>query len=374
MAITISKYPQLISPAGNPLMWQFSSTNSTQPNFSYIVEVYLNNIKISTNKVLPEIGGNTAHFDGSAIIQPWLTIPGISTPIYRQNPSALPIRVEILESYGATPTTSNRKVGDTTYTWNACLSNEEFVNYDYNDWLGNKFFTDNRSAVFHVNKNTDLPISFMVTDEFVFDVVLLDAQGNQIDFISLQEPSEMLIVDVNLSKQNLEDNGITEYDNASYIELRINSFETITYKFVNNCFEENNSLVFLNKYGGFDVFALTHSIEKNTSIKTHDFERQFGKWVGDSYEYDTEDSGAQVYLKVMEDSGVIHSQSLPEAIANWLLSINESPRVMLWENGNKRRINITNTKYSKIQERYSDDLIMVSFDFDYNNKRKSINL
>jgi hypothetical protein len=154
----------------------------------------------------------------------------------------------------------------------------------------------------------------------------------------------------------------------------INSFEVIRYHFVNECFAENNSLVFLNKYGGYDVFALTHSIEKNTSVNTHEFERQFGRWVGNSYEYDAEESGVKVYLKVMEDSGTIHSQSLSEATANWLLSINESPRVMLWEGGNKRRINITNSKYSRIQERYSDDLIMISFDFNYNNKRKSINL
>jgi hypothetical protein len=42
MAITLYDQPQLIAPAGNPLVFTFSSDETAQPNFSFIVQVYIN--------------------------------------------------------------------------------------------------------------------------------------------------------------------------------------------------------------------------------------------------------------------------------------------------------------------------------------------
>jgi len=39
MAVTIYDEPQLIAPAGNPLVFTFSSDQTAQPNFSFVVEL-----------------------------------------------------------------------------------------------------------------------------------------------------------------------------------------------------------------------------------------------------------------------------------------------------------------------------------------------
>ena len=51
MAISIYDQPQLIAPAGNPLVFTFDSTETAQPNFSFVVEVYINSTLRLTQEV-----------------------------------------------------------------------------------------------------------------------------------------------------------------------------------------------------------------------------------------------------------------------------------------------------------------------------------
>jgi hypothetical protein len=51
MAVTIYDEPQLIAPAGNPLVFTFSSNQTAQDNFSFIVELYINSSLHSTHQV-----------------------------------------------------------------------------------------------------------------------------------------------------------------------------------------------------------------------------------------------------------------------------------------------------------------------------------
>ena len=64
MAVTIQQVPQLYTPSDSPIMWRFSSNQTGQANFSFLVEVYIDAVLDSRHIIFPEVG-IYAHFDAS---------------------------------------------------------------------------------------------------------------------------------------------------------------------------------------------------------------------------------------------------------------------------------------------------------------------
>ncbi len=74
MAVTIYDEPQLISPAGNPLVFTFSSDQTAQPNFSFVVELYIDSTLRLTQEVFRQFN-TLGRIDVSEAVQSTLTSP-----------------------------------------------------------------------------------------------------------------------------------------------------------------------------------------------------------------------------------------------------------------------------------------------------------
>ncbi len=74
MAVTISQFPADYTFSDNPLTFVFSSTQTAQANFSFIVETYFNAALVSVDRVFPEVSGY-AHIDVSPIVKNLLNKP-----------------------------------------------------------------------------------------------------------------------------------------------------------------------------------------------------------------------------------------------------------------------------------------------------------
>jgi hypothetical protein len=103
MAITFHTQPQVFTPGSNPVVWTFSSDETGQENFSYIVEVYVNTVFHSTHQVFPQ-NGIYAKFNASEIARGLLSSPllldGTLVTLYE---SAFDIiEITVYEQYGDT--------------------------------------------------------------------------------------------------------------------------------------------------------------------------------------------------------------------------------------------------------------------------------
>ena len=135
MAVTFHTQPQVFTPASNPVVWSFSSDQTFQTNFSYIVEVYINSILHSTHQVFPQ-NGIYAKFNASEIMRGILSSPLITdTTFVTLYSSAYDfVNIKVYEQYGATPAIFANATSASKYVFNAALRHQDFVNWDYLDY------------------------------------------------------------------------------------------------------------------------------------------------------------------------------------------------------------------------------------------------
>jgi hypothetical protein len=115
MAVTINNSPTTYTPSDNPIIWRFSSDETAQPNFRFIVEVYVNTLIYSTHDVFVE-RSNYAHFDASQVAQQVCEFVKPSmTEIAEENKIWQVMSIRVREyygtplSFGASATSADRK-------------------------------------------------------------------------------------------------------------------------------------------------------------------------------------------------------------------------------------------------------------------------
>ncbi|MFN9954132.1 MAG: hypothetical protein ACK55I_13615, partial [bacterium] len=135
MAVTIYDEPQKYSTAGNPLMFTFSSDETAQPNFSFIVEVYVNGSLHSTHQVFRQFN-TLSKFDCSGILASTLSSPlivdGTLTTFY--DSAINEYYIIVYEKYGATPTTQASDTSATLYAFNGSLRHPDWIDFDYQNY------------------------------------------------------------------------------------------------------------------------------------------------------------------------------------------------------------------------------------------------
>src|SRR5688572_17130098 len=105
MSISAVSAPSSISPAYNPLRFEFSSTNSAECDFSYISDLYVNGVFAVRLKSIPEGASDHGVFRVEEIIQDNLTFdfkPELSG-IDQNDNSICSYYLEIRESYNSDP-------------------------------------------------------------------------------------------------------------------------------------------------------------------------------------------------------------------------------------------------------------------------------
>ena len=381
MAVTFHTQPQVFTPASNPVVWTFSSDQTFQTNFSYIVEVYINTILHSTHQVFPQ-NGIYAKFNASEIMRGIFSSPLITdTTFVTLYSSAYDfVNIKVYEQYGATPAIFANATSASKYVFNAALRHQDFVNWDYLDY--------NISTT-----NPTTPISYLTSwprtykylcglTEKIFLGFISNDSGLQVD-IRLYDSANALIVAslgntitfqqltvVDASPQTIIDNtAITsgDFSTCVYYTVRSNATGIGAYTGRSEVFEiyidtecqryPSRRLHWLNKFGVWDSFTFDLVSTDSTKVEGNRYEKEKGIWEDENYVYPLYQGEGTTFSKRAEDTLTLNSDWLKQDVQQWLVrELYESPKVYLESSGSFEPVNVTNASY-KLKVSRRDGLI-----------------
>ena len=376
MAITIHDQPQLIAPASNPLVFTFSSTETAQDNFSFIVEVFVDSTMILTQQVFRQFNA-LSRIDVSGAIETYIrnTIPTTNLELDATD-SMVTYAIIVYEKYGDPAITQASATSTTLKAFNGSLEYEDWINFDYaiydpnqtQDALFLTFFPLTSKRLVGMDENFYLAF-FEQTAVASCDlnIELLDISGNTIatDFITLTATDFYIL---NVGPQVIIDNtSITQidFDTCYRYEISVSvqgvSFVGPIYIYMDLACQryEPYRLHWLNKLGCWDSFTFGLVSTNTASLDSFDYERDPGVWSGNSYTYPLYSGQKINYTKRKNKQLSLNSDFISEDVQNWLVtSLYDSPVVYLErDNGTDFEIvKVTNKNY-KLKTRRTDGLL-----------------
>jgi hypothetical protein len=387
MAVTIYDEPQLIAPAGNPLVFTFSSNQTAQANFSFIVEVYINSTLRLTQEVFRQFN-TLGRIDVSEAVQSTLTSPlvvdGSLTTFY--DTAINEYYIIVYEKYGSpVPQLYDDRTSSTLYAINAALRHQDFINWDY---LLHAVSSSNPNPASEITWLTDWPRDrklFIGNDERLFMGILNGDPGYFQVRYRLFDASNTLIAShteafssnqfpvADVSPQTIIANtAITQidFDDCVYYDIRPRGTqsggiysgggETVTIYMDRECKRyETRRLHWLNKYGVWDSFTFSLVSTDSSTVQSYGYQREKGVWDDTSYTYPLYQGEKVDFAKTSADQLVLNSDWIYESVQQWLVrSLMESPSVYLEvEDGTAfEPVKVTNTSY-QLKTRRRDGLI-----------------
>lgn len=345
MAVTIYDQPQYLSPAGNPLMFTFSSNQTAQENFSFIVEVYVNSVLHSTHQVFRQ-SETMSKFDCSGILQSTLQSPLIvdGTLATFYDAAINPYYIKVYEKYGATPTIQASATSSGRYAFNGSLRHQDFINWNY---LEHSASTTNSLPITSILWLTDWPRArryFLSDDERIFlgifntdtgtcqlRVRLYNSSGTQtVTDITNVSLAKLIVMDVSPSTI-IANMSITQanFDAASYYTIQARAQGMGAYSGGSEVFRidldreckryETKRLHWLNKYGVWDSFTFSLVSVDSTSVQSQGYQREKGVWDGTSYTYPMYQGERVDYAKRASDQLLLNSDWIYESVQQWLV-------------------------------------------------------
>ena len=376
MAITIHDQPQLIAPASNPLVFTFSSTETAQDNFSFIVEVFVDSTMILTQQVFRQFNA-LSRIDVSGAIETYIrnTIPTTNLELDATD-SMVTYAIIVYEKYGDPAIIQASSTSTTLKAFNGSLEYEDWINFDYAIYDPNQtqdaffltFFPLTSKRLVGMDENFYLAF-FEQTAVASCDlnIYLLDISGNTIatDFITLTTTDFYIL---NVGPQVIIDNtSITQIDFDTCYRYEISvSVQGVSFVGPINIYMdlacqryEPYRLHWLNKLGCWDSFTFGLVSTNTASLDSFDYERDPGVWSGNSYTYPLYSGQKINYTKRKNKQLSLNSDFITPEIQNWLVtSLYDSPVVYLErDNGTDFEIVKVSNKNYKLKTRRTDGLL-----------------
>ena len=382
MAVTFHTQPQFFTPGSNPVVWSFSSDQTFQTNFSYIVEVYINSILHSTHQVFPQ-NGIYAKFNASEIMRGILSSPLITdTTLVTLYSSAFDaINIKVYEQYGATPAIFANATSLTNFVFNAALRHQDFVNWDYLDYdvstsnmmgSGMKYLTSwPRTYKYLCGLNEKVFLGLISSDSGLqVDIRLYDSANTQIASSLGNTITFQKLTVLDASPQTLIDNtSLTsgDFSTCVYYTVRSNGngggpspgrSEVFSIYIDTECQRyPSRRLHWLNKFGVWDSFTFDLVSTDSTKVEGNRYEKEKGIWEDENYVYPLYQGEGTTFSKRAEDTLTLNSDWIKQDVQQWLVrELYESPKVYLESSGSFEPVNVTNASY-KLKVSRRDGLI-----------------
>jgi hypothetical protein len=376
MAVTIYNQPQAIAPAGNPLVFTFSSDQTAQDNFSFIVELYIDSTLILTQQVFRQFNA-LSRIDVSQAVEAYIrnTIPTTNLELDATD-SMVTYAIIVYEKYGNPPITQASATSTTLKAFNGSLEYEDWINYDYalydpnqtQDALFLTFFPLDSKSLVGMNENYYLAFFEQTASATCeLNIELLDISGSTIasDVITLTATDFYII---NVGPQVIIDNTtITQIDfdtcyryvvSVSVAGVSFVGPVTIYMDLACQRYEPYR-LHWLNKLGCWDSFTFGLVSTQSATVDTFAYQRDPGVWSGNSYTYPLYSGQKVNYAKTKNKQLVLNSDWISEDVQNWLVeSLYDSPIVYLEQtNGTEfEPVKVTNSTY-QLKTRRRDGLL-----------------
>ena len=378
MAVTIYDEPQDISPAGNPLMFTFSSDQTGQDNFSFIIEVYVNSALHSTHQVFRQFG-TLSKFDCSGILASTLLNLEITTDFeFDATNSMSTYAIVVYEKYGNPPITQASASSSTLKAFNGALRHQDWIDWDYTIYDPNQtqdavFLTDfptSQKAFCGIVENFYLGYfeqSGMAGVSFIIDLYDINGVVTSGDSFGLTS-TEFNILNVGPTAIASVSPVLTLVDFSSdcyYYEFRVDvasvsqvgPFRIYVDK---DCKRyETRRLHWLNKFGVWDSFTFSLVSIDSSTVQSYGYQREKGIWDGTSYTYPLYQGEKTTFAKTASDQLILNSDFIRQEVQQWLVrGLYESPVVYLEvEDGTEfEPVNVTNSNY-QFKTRRRDGLI-----------------
>ena len=370
MAVTISQVPANFSPSDNPLMFRFQSTQTAQPNFSYIVETYYNSVLVSEDRIFAE-SGIYAHIDVSPIVKNLLNTPQQTIPLFANAATNSSIYIKVIENYGAIPINQANATSSTVNIFKDCLSDADWMEWDATDWVINKYLTNHPEFdPMYQQFGAPFYLAAIVDSSQSLDLSFYDIDGVLIH--TYAQTQTTVIAQLNLSTDSLVLNaGVPDINLVDYYTVVLGSIEKKIYIKKAEC-NPIQSLMWINEYGVWDSFIFDHNLERKGSVTDRMYGKKFGQWVGNNFVYNLNQAGNIRVGTQVTDSATLYTGWISQPLQNWLVSLFKSPRFVLYTD-KQTSVRVTSSQYTYEQQRF-EDLISQSVDIEYTNNHMGLSL
>jgi hypothetical protein len=379
MAITILANPKDFAPVYNKMEYLIESTNVAEPNYAYLVDIYINGSGTKTVRLrIPARPDNYGKVDIHRVLESALT-SNVGSPTgvagtYSAANSSLTYIVEFGEEYGTTVVQYPNETTDISRkAFNASLEKRPFINWDVTEYkldgITKKFLTnmpDNNKV--SINSHGWLYYIENVSPSTTithFNINGYDANGNflyatQID--ATASSGDIQFVPSSPASLNNIDNANILVGSQPIINSNIASYniqargvglysETRTFVIEESCKYNSNTLIFQNNLGAFDSFTFYLGDMSMTDIERKDMKVNVDTVVSNDIVYSMNEREKVTYYTKKSETIKLMSDWISEEESNWLLELMSSPEIYLQE-GNElvavAKIKATNYTKKKV--------------------------
>lgn len=385
MAYTIVQEPtwanayKLVS-GYNEQNYVVSSTQNTQPNYQYCMDVYVNGTKIKRLKKAPHPTYGVGVFDIKGIVEPYLNydINLTATNGFTKNSeSYATVYVIAGEEYGLSSTGATYyagATGTTYYAINSSIEQLDFINalvwnaQEYQMGTSVSKFLTNMPRTSTLFDNQYLWLYFTHFQNYVYKcrVKTYDIDDNVLGTYIFDNSFNTPASDVThrflrvAAGWNLNDVTLSSgtqpvlTDNVYYyiVTLVDNSnnprSEGMTFYLDEDCtIYDIYELHFQNALGGFDSFQFRRQNTTTSNITRKEYKKNTGSTSGGGYSVTADQRGYLSYYTASDDVITLRSGWLKEEQFEWLKELVESPQVFWFKDWTTTvAVNVTNTSYT----------------------------
>lgn len=332
MAVTIHQNPETFTPSDNPVVWTFSSDQTAQANFSYEVEVFINNVSVGVERVFPSSGINSK-YDASHYTSNYCNIPDISNDIiYPANNYCL-CKITVTESYGTPATTHLSATSSNVTAWKAKLNDVDYETWDPADFIlgtGASFLTQFPYTTYSPKVDIDggqiRLMLFNNLNNTTLSFKLYDANDNLITSGAYAATvSSYYIIVVNATPSVIVNEAIgiqmSDFEQAAYYTVE-DALDVTAFRIdidTSHQYDTAKRLHFVSRIGAIESYTFNLISRISGNIQSFGFNRNRGEWNSTAWNYVKERGSRIGYAKTRENKMVIESDWLYEEIQYWLM-------------------------------------------------------
>ena len=373
MAINILANPKDFAPVYNKMEYLISSTNVAQPNFAYLVDIYINGSGTKTVRLrIPaRPSDNYGKVDIHRVLESALTSdvgnPTGTAGTYEASNSSLSYIVKFGEEYGTTVVQyPDEEIDISRKAFNASLEKRPFINWDVTEYemdgVTKKFLTnmpDNHKVSIeshgwlYFKEATALTIVSVITFDSsgaTINAFKIDASTTSADIqFTPSSPASLNNIDntnIILGAQPIITSDVAYYE--VYVGAPSQVSETRTFVLEESCKYNTNTLIFQNNLGAFDSFTFYLGDMSMTDIERKDMKVNVDTVVGNDIVYSMNEREKVTYYTKKSETIKLMSDWISEEESNWLLELMSSPEIYLQEGNELTAVaKIKATNYTK---------------------------
>ena len=365
MAITIiQNFTQnKFYPSSNPINCTVNSNNSGKCNFRYICDIYINGIKVISDKLFPDPTTGYGFFQISRIIEDYIETEAPKTnyseiwnlAALAASPTAnLSVYCRFGEEYdnsvscdGVILQYTNLQTSNTFYVFQTAIDYEDYPTFNYNNYL---FATSSQTGkLFLTNLRDDIDVSY--NDSYFLDFISLQTINASYSCVVKTYNSSNAIITTKTYTKSLTSTkryrlavgpfDINYYEGlpvisplVSYYTVQVNwagsqISELITFKVkAPNAFRTR--IAFVGLKGGLEHFTFYHRDRKNYQLERKNYERVLQSNYSGQWKYEVGDRGTTTYATSAKETHIVSSYCSKE-VSEWLYELWLSPEVWTYQ-------------------------------------------